>query len=100
MHRHAGKQRRSRADPRSRFHSDWFRDQIERRLRMIMRPGAKIAALRETGIVADGHGIQVVDPGGFADPRVIADRQAPRILNANMRLNDHTSTDFGPEAPQ
>jgi hypothetical protein len=60
----------------------------------------KVGALGYANMIPDHHLSQIVDPRVFPDPYVIANRQEPRILDANTGFDYGAFTDPRSKEPE
>lgn len=66
-------------------------------VRPVVVARAEVYVLGKTGMGADGHIRQIVNPTILANPNVITHAQSPWIFNANSRLDDDSLPNTGPE---
>src|SRR5262245_3203742 len=87
-------------DPCPILDHDWLCDKVERLLGPIVAARTQIGGLRNAALGANRDLGEIVDPNILADPAMRAYRQAPRELDAHMRLDDDAGCDARPKCPQ
>ena len=80
------------------FQCDGKHPEPEELVRPVVISGAKIGALRKTGIRANPDLNKVVDPNVLSNPAVLAYGKKPRIFHAYAGLEDHAAFQLRAEA--
>ena len=95
-----GRKQTFRARPSAVIELNGGNDQSEGWIAPIVIPGAQIDPLRETHVVAEAYGGEIVDPAVFSDPAIVAYNEAPWILHIDPRLDDDACADLRTKEPQ
>ena len=84
-------------DPGSVLNGDGLHQERHGRIGPVVISGAKVGALGDADIRANGDRHEVVDPGAFAEPDMITDNEVPRVLDMDTRFDDQPFADFRAE---
>ena len=98
--RHAGSDLCEGADPCAVLDDDRLRRHPHAGIRPVVIAGTEVDALRDADVAADCDRDEVVDPGALAEPDVVADSEAPRVLHVEGRLDVHVASDLRAEGAE
>lgn len=88
------------ADPGAVFDGYGFDHEGHDGIGPVVIAGAEVGALGDADVGADGDGDEVVDPGAFAEPDVVADGELPGVFDMDAGLDLESFAYGGAEAAE